>query len=45
MNLSQNLINQEILIDELNQDPFKIFSNWYESVTKYKIKDPPYPFF
>ena len=40
MNLSQNLINQEILIDEQNQDPFEIFSNWYESATKYEINDP-----
>jgi pyridoxamine 5'-phosphate oxidase len=40
MNLHQNSSNKEILIEEEDQDPFEIFSNWYGSATKYEINDP-----
>ena len=40
MNLHQNSSNKEILIEEEDQDPFEIFSNWYGSATTYEINDP-----
>jgi len=40
MNLHQNSSNKETLIEEENQDPFKVFSNWYKFAIQYEINDP-----
>ena len=40
MNLHQNSSNKEILIEEEDQDPFKVFSNWYKSAIQNEINDP-----